>query len=305
VFVHWSFDVAFGLQDAGALLVSFVLSWAWEVLAAWSNLVALVWGEAVFNACALAVCQTFLIDLLWWHLWILRIFGWHLAWDFFGFLAVLLLADGAACTWLFEWSFLLFVAGLDDGAALAVVDSQDLIVQTLMFNAVWVDWILPDGTGQSEVTSSIDAVAVIVGGDAGCSVEESTMCALAAVRSLDTLADRSDGVADLRTAESLRVAVWFWMFKEWIAALDEMSLFDWTVLADFWILIDAVWTVNFTVTVDLLVQRAQGYARRAAGILQFDLHLVLRCVALDCWAACDLTDCGSWSGALAGYAVGL
>jgi hypothetical protein len=44
------------------------------------------------------------------------------------------------------------------------------------------------------------------------------------------------------------------MFKDWIPAFDDLGLADWSVCAYFWILIDAVWTIDLAVTVDLLIE---------------------------------------------------
>jgi hypothetical protein len=80
------------------------------------------------------------------------------------------------------------------------------------------------------------------------------MAALAAIIRLDTGLLGSYSVANLGTAECCWLAFSLWVFEEFIAALGQSGLLDWTFLADLWIFIDTVWTVLLTVAEDLVVK---------------------------------------------------
>jgi hypothetical protein len=134
-------------------------------------------------------------------------------------------------------------------------------VEALVCDAVWVLLVLPDGSGWTYDSFGIQTGAAIVGRHAGGSVEEGAVGTFAAVVGLDAGLLVSDGMADLGTAEGGWLAGWCWMFEQFVATLGQSGLLDWTVFADFWILINSVWTVLYAVTVDLLVQRAECYAR--------------------------------------------
>jgi len=123
-----------------------------------------------------------------------------------------------------------------------------------VFDAVWVNGILPGGTCGTNDSLSVQTVAVVVCGDTGGAVEQSSVSTFAAVLSCDTGTLRLDGVTDLGTAEGGFDTVLCWMFKDWIKACYNVCLVDWSVCAHFWILIDTVWTVYFTIAVNSLVE---------------------------------------------------
>jgi hypothetical protein len=156
-----------------------------------------MWDEAILDADASAVGHALLLSWCFWSLWnhcfINRLLH-FVDWD-------PLLADCAACSWLFEWSVFHLVADLDDWTAVAVVHGEDLVVQALVFNTVWVDGVLPDGASWTNDSLGVQAVAVVVGSHAGGTVEQGSVSTFAAVLSGDASSLGSDGVTYLGTAE--------------------------------------------------------------------------------------------------------
>jgi hypothetical protein len=159
-----------------------------------------MWVKAVFHACACTICNTL---LCWWNLdyWLFFLgffFLWffHFCWSF--------LANSTALSGLFEWSIFHLVADLDYCAIDAVINGENLVVQALVFNAVWIDSILPCGTSETKSSFRVHTVAVIIGSHAGGTVEQSSVSTFAAVFSRVAGALGSDGVTYLGTAESRR-----------------------------------------------------------------------------------------------------
>lgn len=183
---HWLnwrlFNHAHGLENARSSCGPFITGWALEGLATWHGIGTLLWLEAIFDTNAFAVGNTSWFDWneLDWGKWLC--IGWcDGGCCFFSWF----LADSAAGSWLFEWANLLLVARLDHCAALAMIDRDDLVVEALVFNAVWVLWILPGGSSWTDDSLRVHTVAVIVGRNTGGSVEEGSVATFAAVVCLD------------------------------------------------------------------------------------------------------------------------
>jgi hypothetical protein len=162
--------------------------------------------------------------------------------------------------WYLHWSDFLLTASLDHWAVLAVVCRDHLVVQTTVLNAFWILGILPNAASLANLTFFVRALAAVLSGDTGSAVEGGTVRAVAAILGLDAVAGGAHGVADMGAAERSWVAVLLGVLEEWVAALLDCWSLMWTVLADLWILVNAIWTVLLTVTVDLLVQRAECHA---------------------------------------------
>jgi hypothetical protein len=147
----WWLD-ADSLENAGSGAGAFVLSWALEGLAARCCSVAFTWLEAVFSTGTFGVGEA--LGLCLWILWRLNWF-WCLDWFCGGGGVSWFLADSATLSWLLEWTDLLLITGLDDGAILAVIHCDDFIVEALVCDTVWVLLVLPGGTGWAYDTLGI------------------------------------------------------------------------------------------------------------------------------------------------------
>lgn len=205
----------------------------------------------------------------------------------------------------FHWSYLLLTASLDDWAVLAVIDSDDVVVQALMLNTLWVCLVLPAAARLVEVTMVIGARTAILSSDASCSVESGSVSTVAAVVSLDAAGYLADRVTDVGPAECCWVAVGLGVFKHMISAFLDLRSFLWSVRANFWMFINAIWAILVSIAVDLVIERAEGHARRAAGVIQFHLHLVLAGVTRHGRAARHLAHRRAWRHAATRHAVRL
>jgi len=97
----------------------------------------------------------------------------------------------------FHRSDLVLAASFDDSAALAVIDRDDLVVQTLVLDTLWVNGVRPRASRLTNDSAFVRALAGVLGGHAGSAVEGCAVQAVAAIVSLDAGARSAYGVTEL------------------------------------------------------------------------------------------------------------
>jgi hypothetical protein len=111
-------------------------------------------------------------------------------------------ARWTASSWQFERSNLVFSARCNLWAAHAMINCNNLVVNALIFNAVWALDICPYRSCGSDYASFIQARAHISTSNTGGTVEQSSVCTLAAEISLDASTLCTNRLAKPCTAEA-------------------------------------------------------------------------------------------------------